>query len=62
MALSEVEQVENISRRVCLRAGGVSAFGLGLPQLLGSRNALGAGSSAATAKSCISVRATRSDG
>ncbi|MBT4866503.1 MAG: DUF1501 domain-containing protein, partial [Planctomycetaceae bacterium] len=53
MALSEVEQVENISRRVCLRAGGVSAFGLGLPQLLGSRNALGAGSSAATAKSCI---------
>ena len=51
VATSKRRQAEHFSRRTFLRAGGIPALGLGLPQLLGSRSVHAAGT--ATAKSCI---------
>ncbi|MBC8355635.1 MAG: DUF1501 domain-containing protein [Planctomycetes bacterium] len=53
MTSSKFEQALHFSRRAFLQAGGVSAFGLSLPQLTRSQTARAAGSGAPTAKSCI---------
>jgi hypothetical protein len=44
---------DGLTRREWLRIGGLSAFGLSLPALLGARTASAAGSSFGKAKSCI---------
>jgi hypothetical protein len=53
VASNKLDQAAYFSRRTFLQAGGISAVGLGLPQLLDSRLAQAAKSGAAPAKSCI---------
>lgn len=53
MPSSKLKQAEHFSRRTFLQAGGISALGVGLPQLDDSRTAEAARSGAAPAKSCI---------
>ena len=50
---SKHEQAEHFSRHTYLQAGSLTACGLGLPQLLGSRSIRAAESGVATARSCI---------